>query len=78
MLLQYLDTRVLAGYVALDRGRIRGFTFYVHEGDKAVLGDAFALGDQHGGQAGEMLSTSHLLLQNLLDLLMHTPDISRI
>ncbi len=74
LLLQYLDTRVLAGYVALDRGRIRGFTFYVHEGNKAVLGDAFALGEK----SGEMLSTSHLLLQNLLDLLMHAPDVSRI
>ncbi len=74
LLLQYLDTRVLAGFVALDRGRIRGFTFYVHESNKAVLGDAFALGER----SGEMLSTSHLLLQNLLDLLIHAPDVDRI
>lgn len=74
LLLQYLDTRVLSGFVALDRGRIRGFTFYVHEGNKAVLGDSFATGER----SGEMLPTSQLLLQSILELLLHTPGIDRI
>ena len=43
LLLQYLDSRILPGFVALDRGRICGFTFCVYEGQKAVVGDAFAV-----------------------------------
>src|SRR6185369_13752830 len=43
LLLQYLDSRILPGYVALDRGKISGYTFCVYEGHKAVVGDAYAL-----------------------------------
>src|SRR5260370_21008677 len=42
LLLQYLDSRILPGFVALDRGRVCGFTFCVYEGHKAVVGDAYA------------------------------------
>ena len=42
LLLQYLDSRILPGFVALDRGRVCGFTFCVYEGHKAVIGDAYA------------------------------------
>ena len=43
LLLQYLDSRVLPGYVAVDNGRIVGYVFCVYEGRKAVIGDVFAL-----------------------------------
>ena len=42
LLLQYLESRILHGFVALDRGRVCGYTFCVYEGHKAVIGDAFA------------------------------------
>jgi ribosomal protein S18 acetylase RimI-like enzyme len=42
LLLQYLDSRILPGFVALDRGRICGFCFCVYEGHKAVIGDIYA------------------------------------
>ncbi len=74
LLLQYLDSRVLPGFVALDRGRIRGFTFCVYEGHKAVVGDAYALNEN----ATISLATSRNLLQHLLDLLLHSPNIERI
>ncbi len=35
LLLQYLDSRILPGFVALDRGRVCGFAFCVYEGHKA-------------------------------------------
>src|ERR1039457_1968595 len=44
LLLQYLESRILQGFVALDRGRVCGYTFCVFEGNKAVVGDAFAVG----------------------------------
>src|ERR1700748_1330578 len=45
LLLQYLDSRILPGFVALDRGRICGFTFCVYEGQEAVVGDDFGVAD---------------------------------
>jgi ribosomal protein S18 acetylase RimI-like enzyme len=74
LLLQYLDARILPGFVALDRGKICGFTFCVYEGYKAVIGDAFAL-DNHVLPARE---TTLELLRQLLQLLAHSPDINRI
>src|SRR5664280_3634676 len=44
LLLQYLESRILHGFVALERGRVCGYTFCVFEGIKAVIGDAFAAG----------------------------------
>lgn len=74
LLLQYLDSRILPGFVALDRGRVCGFTFCVYEGNKAVVGDAYAVAaDQQ-----QALYITHILLQNLLDLLLHSPGINRV
>jgi hypothetical protein len=44
LLLQYLESRILQGFVALDHGRVCGYAFCVYEGSKAVIGDAFAAG----------------------------------
>lgn len=74
LLLQYLDSRILPGFVALDRGRICGFTFCVYEGNKAVVGDAYAVANDQQ----QALHITHTLLQNLLDLLLHSPGIHRI
>jgi ribosomal protein S18 acetylase RimI-like enzyme len=74
LLLQYLDSRILPGFVALDRGRVCGFTFCVYEGNKAVVGDAYAVGSDQE----QALNITHTLLQHLLDLLLHSPGINRI
>jgi ribosomal protein S18 acetylase RimI-like enzyme len=74
LLLQYLDSRILPGFVALDRGRVCGFTFCVYEGHKAVIGDAYAASNE-GGTA---LPVVERLLGQLLDLLLHSPDVDRI
>src|SRR5579864_7898078 len=74
LLLQYLDSRILPGFVALDRGRVCGFTFCVYEGHKAVVGDAYAT----GSDTVQTLRTTNTLLQHLLDLLLNSPNINRI
>ncbi|HZY72596.1 MAG TPA: N-acetyltransferase [Edaphobacter sp.] len=74
LLLQYLDSHILPGFVALDRGRICGFTFCVYEGSKAVVGDAYAV----AGDREQALHITHILLDRLLDLLLHSPGINRI
>lgn len=74
LLLQYLDSRILPGLVALDRGRICGYTFCVYEGQKAVVGDAYAF----GAGSEQSLQVTQLLLQRLIDLMEHSPNIERV
>ena len=74
LLLQYLDSRILPGFVALDRGRVCGFAFCVYEGHKAVVGDAYAI----GSDTTQALRTTDTLLHHLLDLLLNSPNINRI
>ncbi len=74
LLLQYLDSRILPGFVALDRGRICGYTFCVYEGHKAVVGDVYAIAND----PAQALQTTKALLRRLLELLHHSPNIDRI
>lgn len=74
LLLEYVDSRSLTGYVAMRSGRVAGYAFGVCEATKAVLGDVYAFGE------GEQLSNpvSELLLGHLLETLQATPGIERI
>ena len=71
LLLQYLDSRVLPGYVALENGQIAGYVFCVYEDHKAIIGDVFSLSD-----AATEVETQ--LLRHLIDLLRHSPGVDRI
>ena len=73
LLLQYLDSRILPGFVALSRGRICGFAFCVYEGQKAVIGDIYAAGEN-----AAPLAVVHTLTRHLLETLEASPDIDRI
>jgi ribosomal protein S18 acetylase RimI-like enzyme len=74
LLLQYLESRILHGFVALDRGRVCGYTFCVYEGHKAVIGDAFATGHRTIGDA----DTTRLLLTHVIEMLRHSPAVDRV
>ena len=73
LLLGYLDSRILPGFVAVHRptGRILGYTFAVYETQKAVVGDLFATGD-------DRLYLEQTLLHHLLPMLQHTPGVDRV
>ena len=73
LLLQYLDSRVLPGYVAVENGRVVGYVFCVYEGHKAVIGDVFAIESRES--AGDIRNE---LLNRLLEMLQNTPGITRI
>lgn len=73
LLLQYLDSRILPGFVALDRGRICGYTFCVYEGQKAVIGDLYVAPDNPAP-----LAVAHSLARHLLEVLEASPEIYRI
>jgi ribosomal protein S18 acetylase RimI-like enzyme len=79
LLLQYLDSRVLPGYVAVENGRIVGYVFCVYEGHKAVIGDVFALGSPDTPEAGDTATEiRNELLSRLFEMLKNTPGVSRI
>jgi ribosomal protein S18 acetylase RimI-like enzyme len=74
LLLQYLESRILHGFVALDRGRVCGYTFCVYEGQKAVIGDAFATGHRSISDA----DATRVLLVHVLEMLRHSPGVDRV
>ncbi len=73
LLLTYLDSRILPGFVAVERATqaIRGYCFSVYETQKAVIGDVFATGE-------ESTAVDVLLLHHLLPMLQHTPGVERV
>ena len=74
LLLEYLDSRVLPGFVALERGRVCGLTFCVYEAQKAVVGDAFAVTDQ----GAPSMAVTGALLRLQLYVLRASPTVKRI
>jgi ribosomal protein S18 acetylase RimI-like enzyme len=74
LLLKYLESRILQGLAALDRGRVCGYTFCVYEGTKAVLGDAFATGHRKMSDA----DATRALLVPMLEMLRHSPGVDRV
>jgi len=75
LLLQYMDTRMLPGYAALESGQIVGYTFCVYEDTKAVIGDLFALA---GAETGTAHAVETTLLRHLLEMLVNSPQVDRI
>src|SRR5580700_5740358 len=41
MILRYVDAKILPGYAAVERGNVVGYSFFVYEGSKGVVGDLF-------------------------------------
>jgi ribosomal protein S18 acetylase RimI-like enzyme len=74
VLLKYLDSRVLPGFVALRRGKVAGYAFAVFEAAKAVLGDVYAFGEGEG-VSNPVCET---LLTHLLEMLQAAPGVDRI
>ncbi len=79
LLLEYLNGRILPGFVTLENGDVSGFTFCVNEGQKAVVGDAFSLSAFARAPGDEGRDpTLHLLLSHLVSLLRASPGVDRI
>ena len=85
LLMQYLDSRMLPGYAAVDAGRVTGYAFCVYEETKAVVGDVFALpqANSNGTRAGHDRTQSALeieitLLRHLFETLQNSPHVDRI
>ena len=79
LLLDYLNSHVLPGFITLENGEVRGFAFCVYESQKAVIGDAFSQAAflRAPGDEGRDPGLNTLLLQ-LISLLRASPGVDRI
>jgi ribosomal protein S18 acetylase RimI-like enzyme len=75
MILRYVDAKILPGYAAIDRGRIFGYSFFVYEGSKGVIGDLFVANGSRLPQSHEVES---LLLTHVIETLQQSPGIHRV
>lgn len=76
LVLQYVESHLLTGYVALDQGRVCGYIFCVYEGHKAVIGDVFASRVGTDEEAAGAIEVQ--LIERLLETLQQTPGLTRI
>ena len=74
LLLDYLDSRVLPGFVATEDGRPVGYVFCVYEQHKAVIGDVFATANAR--ERANRIEAR--LLEHTLELLQSTPGTGRV
>ncbi len=73
MILRYLDSKILPGYVALENGRVVGYTFFVYEATKGVIGDLFVSVEDKKHEAEIRVR----LLTHAIETLQQTPGIHR-
>jgi ribosomal protein S18 acetylase RimI-like enzyme len=74
MVLRYIDSKILPGYVAIENGKIVGYSFFVYEGSKGVIGDMFVYsGDMHRD-----IAVRTRLLTHVIETLQQTPGVQRL
>jgi len=75
MILRYVDTKILPGYAAVDRGRVFGYSFFVYEGSKGVIGDLFVA---NGSRLPDARQVEIRLLTHVIETLQQSPGIHRV
>lgn len=75
MILRYVDARILPGYAAVERGRLHGYSFFVYEGGKGVIGDLFVARESTNGH-GHAIETR--LITHVVETLQQSPGVRRI
>jgi ribosomal protein S18 acetylase RimI-like enzyme len=75
MILRYVDAKILPGYAAIERGRIFGYTFFVYEGSKGVVGDLFVT---NGNRLPNPREVELKLLTHVIETLQQSPGIHRV
>ena len=75
MILRYMDAKFLPGYAAVSRGKVFGYSFFVYESNKGVIGDLFVSEGEDGASKQEVESR---LLTHVIETLQQSPGIQRI
>jgi ribosomal protein S18 acetylase RimI-like enzyme len=79
MIRRHVEAHSLPGYVALRDGNVAGYSFFLYEEDKGMLGDLYVM-DRHRHQSasGNRPGIATLLLEHSLETLEHAPPVRRI
>jgi ribosomal protein S18 acetylase RimI-like enzyme len=75
MILRYVDAKILPGYAAVDRGRVFGYSFFVYEGNKGVIGDLYV---SNGNRLPNARDVEMKLLTHVIETLQQSPGIHRV
>lgn len=75
MILRYVDAKILPGYAAVDRGRVFGYSFFVYEGSKGVIGDLYVT---NGTRLPDSRKVELNLLTHVIETLQQSPGIHRV
>ncbi len=75
MILRYMEAKILPGYAAIARGNIFGYSFFVYEQSKGVIGDLFV---RDGGRTPNRPEVEERLLTHVIETLQQSPGIHRI
>jgi ribosomal protein S18 acetylase RimI-like enzyme len=75
MILRYMDAKILPGYAAIERGSVFGYSFFVYEQSKGVIGDLFV---HDGGRSLNRREVEERLLTHVIETLQQSPGIHRI
>jgi ribosomal protein S18 acetylase RimI-like enzyme len=75
MILRYVDAKILPGYAAVDRGRVFGYSFFVYEGSKGVIGDLYVT---NGTRLPDARPVELKLLTHVIETLQQSPGIHRV
>ena len=75
MILRYMDAKILPGYAAIERGDIFGYSFFVYEQSKGVIGDLFV---RDGDRVPNRHEVEERLLTHVIETLQQSPGIHRV
>ncbi len=75
MILRYMEAKILPGYAAIERGSIFGYSFFVYEQSKGVIGDLFV---HDGGRTANRHEVEERLLTHVIETLQQSPGIHRV
>ncbi|HWR15955.1 MAG TPA: GNAT family N-acetyltransferase [Terriglobales bacterium] len=76
MILRYVDARILPGYAAVERGRLHGYSFFVYEQNKGVIGDLFVA--EESLRKGGDHEIEKRLITHVCETLEQSPGVHRI
>ncbi len=73
MIFRYIDAKILPGYAAIERGSVVGYSFFVYEGSKGVIGDLFVSPKRSDARDIELR-----MLDHVIETLRESPGVHRI
>jgi ribosomal protein S18 acetylase RimI-like enzyme len=83
MILRYMDAKILPGYAAIERGSIFGYSFFVYEQNKGVIGDLYVRDSardsvRDGARGPDRHEVEERLLTHVIETLQQSPGIHRV